>query len=121
MDLIVDFLSIHGNTSGGVIRTDLGSEMAMSTALQTTVFKETKYIIEPTGADSLSQNAGAEQWNQTLAITTRLLLYGSGLPACYWSAVLLHAAYIHNRRVHSITKMTPFEAWFGKRPDLHHL
>jgi hypothetical protein len=55
VDLIVDFISIHGNTSSGVIRTDLGGELARSTALRTTVFKETKYIIEPTGADSPSQ------------------------------------------------------------------
>jgi hypothetical protein len=47
-----------------------------------TVLKETKYIIEPTGADSPSQNAGVEQWNQTLAITTWSLPDGSGLPAC---------------------------------------
>jgi hypothetical protein len=120
VDLIVDFLSIHGNTSGGVIRTDLGGELAMSTAPQTTVFKETKYIIKPTGADSLLQNAGAEQLNQTLIITTQSLIYGSGLPACYWSADLLPAAYFHNCRVHS-TKITPFEVWFGKCPDLHHL
>jgi hypothetical protein len=89
VDLIMDFFSIHGNTSDGVIRTDLSSELVRSTALQTTVFKETKYIIEPKGADSPLQNAGVEQWNQTLAITTRSLLYGSGLPACYWSAALL--------------------------------
>jgi hypothetical protein len=82
-DLIVDFLSIHGNISGGVIRTDLGGKLARSTALQTTVFKETKYIIEPTGVDSPLQNSGAEQRNQTLAITTRSLLFGSGLPARY--------------------------------------
>jgi hypothetical protein len=92
-DLIVDFLSIHGNISGGVIRTDLGGKLARSTALQTTVLKETKYIIEPTGVDCPSQNAGAEQWNLTLAITNRSLLYGSGLPTCYWSTSLLHASF----------------------------
>ncbi len=89
VDVIEDFLSIHGNTSDGVICTDLGSELARSTTLQTTVLKETKYIIEPTGVDCPSQNTVAEQWNQTLAITTRSLLYGSGLPAHYWSAALL--------------------------------
>jgi hypothetical protein len=102
VDLIVGFLSIHGNASGIVIRTDLSGELARSTELQTTVFKETKYIIEPTCMDSPLQNAGAEQCNQTLAITTRSLLYGSGLLACYWSAALLHAAYIHNYKNDSI-------------------
>jgi hypothetical protein len=121
VDLIMVFLSIYGNTSSGVLRTDLGSKLARSTTLQTTVLKETKYIIEPTGADCPSQNTGAEQWNQTLAITTQSLLYGSGLPARYWYAALLHAAYTHNCHVHSITKITLFEAWFRERPDLCHL
>jgi len=38
------------------------------------------YVIEPTGADSPSQNGGAEIYNNTLAMKTRTLLYGAGLP-----------------------------------------
>ncbi len=79
------------------------------------------HIVKPTGADSPSQNGGAEKWNHTLAVTTRSLLYGSGLLAGYWSAALLHAAYLHNRRVHCVTKTTPVEEWFNQHPNLKHL
>jgi hypothetical protein len=52
---------------------------------------------------------------------TQALLYGAGLPARYWSAVLLHAAYLHNRQVHAIMKMIPFEGWFSRQPNLKQL
>jgi hypothetical protein len=73
------------------------------------------------GADGPSQSAGVECWNQTLAITTCLLLYGSGFPTCYWSGALVHAMYIHNRQLYSITKIMPYEAWFGHRQVLQHM
>ncbi len=79
------------------------------------------YVVEPTGADSPSQNGGAEIYNNTLAVKVRTLLYGSGLPAKFWSAALVHAMYLHNRLVHSAINLTPHEAWHGRKPDVTHL
>jgi hypothetical protein len=59
-----------------------------------------------------------ETYNDKFAVRIRTLLYGSGLPAKYWSATLLHSVYIHNRLVHSETKKTPFEGYYGIKPDL---
>jgi hypothetical protein len=77
--------------------------------------------MEPTGADSPSQNGAVEIYNDKLAIRARTLLYGSGLPAKYWSAALQHSVYLANRLVHTITKKTPFEAFYGIKPDIAHL
>ena len=77
--------------------------------------------MEPTGPDAASQNAGVEKYNDTLGTMPRSLLYSAGLPAEYWSAALVHAAYLLNWRVHSALKITPFESWFGKQPDLKRL
>ncbi len=101
-----------------MICTNQGRELACSTTFRTKVFEAVRYIVEPTGADSALQNSRAEKWNHTLAVTTRVLLYGAGLPAKYWSAALLHAAYVHNRRIHALAKITPFEGWFGRQPNL---
>ncbi len=76
--------------------------------------EEFTYTVEPTGADSASQNGGAEIYNNILAVMVRKLLYGSGLPAKFWSAALLHAVYLQNRLVHLITGITPFEGWYGR-------
>ena len=91
----------------GIIRTDQGGELARSKAFRETMLKDYGYVVECTGADSPSQNGGAEIYNNTLAVKVRTLLYGSGLPAKFWSAALLHAVYLHNRLVHSATHKTP--------------
>ena len=121
VDLVSHFLHMYGRHSGGVIRCDQGGELARSAAFRTTMMEKHLYAVEPTGADSPSQNGGAEKWNDSLAVTTRALLYGASLPAKYWSAALTHAAYIHNRRVHHGILCTPFEKWYGRKPDLRKL
>ena len=79
------------------------------------------YTLEPTGADSPSQNGAVEIYNDKFAVRTRNLLNSSGLPAKFWSAAILHRVYLHNRLVHGETKTTPFERYFRMKPDLSHL
>ena len=105
----------------GVIRTDQGGELARSAAYWALMLNTFSYVVEPTGADSPSQNGGAEIYNNKLAVKTRTLLYGAGLPAKFWSIALLHSVYLHNRLVHSATNKTPYEGWYGHKPDITHL
>ena len=121
VDLVSHFLQMYGRQSGGVIRCDQGGDLAKSELFRTVMMEKHAYVIEPTGADSPSQNIGAEKWNDTLAVTARALLYGSALPAKYWSAAITHAAYLHNRRVHHGLMCTPYERWYGRKPDLRNL
>ena len=121
VDTVIDFLKFYGNATGGVIRCDQGGELARSTAFRTKVQEQCKYVVEPTGADGASQNSGVERFNDTFAVMVRTLLYGSALPPTFWSACLLHAVYLYNRHVHSRTKRTPFEAFWGSKPNLRKL
>jgi hypothetical protein len=41
------------------------------------------YKVEPTSANSPSQNGQAEKWKDTFAVTTRALLYGAALEPKY--------------------------------------
>ena len=79
------------------------------------------YVVEPTGANSPSQNGGAEKYSNTLVVKTRTLLYGAGLPAKFWSIALLHSVYLYNHLIHSATNKTPYEGWYGRKPDITHL
>ncbi len=45
-------------------------------------------------------------------------MFGSGLPAKFWSSALIHLVYLHNQLVHTVMKKTSFEAYFGVKPDL---
>ena len=114
-------MSKFGNASGGLVRTDQGGELARSTQFINMLEKDFHYTVEPTGADSPSQNGAAEIYNDKQGVRVRRLLYSSGLPVKFWSAALLHTTYLHNRLVHSVTKMTPYKAWHGRKPDLSHL
>jgi len=121
IDILQEFLRQHGHEEGGCIRTDQGGELARSAAFQDTLLCDFHYTLEPTGADSPSQNGAVEIYNDKFAVRTRTLLYGSGLPAKFWSAALLHSVYLHNRLIHSETRITPLEGYFGVKPDLSHL
>jgi len=121
IDIVKEFLTQHGHKDGGCIRTDQGGKLARSTAFQDMLLRDYHYTLEPTGADSPSQNGAVEIYNDKFAVRTRTLLYSSGLPARFWSAALLHSAYLHDPLVHRETNATPFERYFGRKPDLSHL
>ncbi len=121
LDIVWAFLRLHGHADGGSIRTDQGGELAYSFAFGDLVLKEFGYTLEPTSADSPSQNGVVEIYNDKLGIWIRSLLYGSGLPAKYWSAALIHAVYLHSRLVHSVMLCTPFESYYDMKPDLQYL
>jgi hypothetical protein len=120
-NLLDAFFQHFGHKLGGSICTDQGGKLARSSALADLLLREHRYVLEPTGADSPSQNGVVEIYNGKLAVCTRTLLYCSVLPAKYWSSALLHLVYLHNRLVYTSTKRMPFEAYYGLRSDLGHL
>ena len=121
LDEINAFLKIYGRKDGGCIRTDQGGELAKCKEFPTLMWDNHRYCMEPTGSDSPSQNGGAETMNDDMAFMVRTLLYGSNLPAPFWSAALLHAAWVHDRWYNRAVGKTPFEAWYGVKPDLSNL
>ncbi len=121
LDIIGAFFALHGHPDGGCLRTDQGGELASSTAFGDLLLWDFPYTLEPTGADSPSQNGAVEIYNDKFGTWTRSLLYGSGLPAKYWSAALVHLVYLHNRLVHSATGFTPFEMYNNQQPNLEYL
>ncbi len=122
LDIIDCFLKKFGHDDGGSIRSDQGGKLAKSSTLADMVLRNHSYVLEPTRADSPSQNDGVvETYNDKLAVRTRTLLYGADLPAKYWSAALLHAVYLNNRLVHKVTKKTQFEGFYGHKPDIEYL
>jgi hypothetical protein len=123
LEIVRLFLRTFGRdrTLGRFIRCNQGGELARSHAFIDMALTEFGYKVKPTGANSPSQNGQAEKWNDFFAVTTRALLYGTALEPKYWLAALLHAAYLHNRCVHSHTGITPFKGWWGVKPNLKYL
>src|SRR5271168_4942774 len=66
------------------------------------------------------QHAGvAECHNRTIAERVQALLHASGLPKNLWAEAARHVVWLLNRTTtKAVEGMTPFEAAFGKKPDL---
>ena len=120
-DLLDAFFTRFGHKLGGSVCTDQGGELTHSSALGDQLLRKHRYVLKPTESDSPLQNGVVEIYNGKLTVRTCSLLYGSGLPAKYWSSALLHSVYLHNQLVHTNMKITPFEAYYGLQPDLSHL
>ncbi len=121
LDILNEFFTRFGHAHGGSVRTNQGGELACSFALSDLLLRNYHYVLEPTGADSPSKNGAVEIYNNKLAIRTRTLVYGSGLPAKYWSSALQHIVYLHNSLVHAVTKKIPFKGMYNAKPDISHL
>ena len=68
------------------------------------------------------QNGVSERMNRTLVETVRSMLHDSGLPHRFWAEALSTAAYLINRSpTTTLHDMTPFEAWYNKKPNVSHL
>ncbi|NBU34777.1 hypothetical protein EBS40_09225, partial [bacterium] len=69
---------------------------------------------------SPQQNGRVERWHRTMGEGVRTMLLASGLPASTWGETLRHLTWVKNRVVHSALNpgKTPYEMWFGRKPDL---
>ena len=69
------------------------------------------------------QNGVVERMNHTLVESARAMIAHAGLPNAYWAEAVATAAYLKNRSTTSALKedTTPYEKWYGRKPDLSHL
>ena len=69
------------------------------------------------------QNGVAERFNRYILEITRALLFNSGINKKYWKYAVVTANYLRNRTtfVKGSDNKTPFELWYGHKPDLAHL
>lgn len=70
---------------------------------------------------SPQQNGVAERMNRTLVESARSMIFNAGLSKAYWAEAVTTAAYVRNRVVTSSTGVTPYERWYGKKPDVSSL
>ena len=71
------------------------------------------------------QNGVAERFNRFIRDIARASLFDSGLVKAYWKYAVQTANYLRNRtttiKLEDRTKVTPYEAWAGRKPALANL
>jgi hypothetical protein len=102
------------------IRTDRGREFINDALI--TWCQSNGIHLQMTAPYSPSQNGVAERMNRTLVELARAMLIDSQLPEFLWEHAVAHAAYVRNRSfTKAVTGRTPYEGWFGTRPNVAHL
>ena len=117
------FVAIATNESGqriGTLKTDNGSEY---------LFKEFQTYLKSKGIKhqlsiphTPEQNGVAERMNTTIVESARAMMSHANLPSSFWAEAVATAVYVRNRSESSALRenMTPFERWYGRKPDVSH-
>ncbi|CAL8992316.1 unnamed protein product [Prunus brigantina] len=75
-----------------------------------------------TVAYSPQQNGVAERKNRTMVEMAKSMLHEKGIPYEFWAETVNTAVYLLNRcPTKSLKKVTPFEAYIGRKPGIAHL
>lgn len=67
------------------------------------------------------QNGGSERANSTIVEGARSLLYAKDLPLELWGEAISCAVYVLNRVTSKAAPNTPFQNWYGTKPDVSNL
>jgi hypothetical protein len=102
------------------LRTDNGREYVNQYFRKFLLEKGIKHELTPPYLPAL--NGLAERENRTLVEMARSALLLKDLPQNLWAEAINSAAHIMNRVPNrKNTKTTPYEQWFGEKPDISHL
>ena len=68
------------------------------------------------------QNGVAERFNRVLSEGITDMLAEAGMPPSFWEEALSSLVHVLNRcPTSAVPNTTPFEAFYGRKPDLSHL
>ena len=77
--------------------------------------------LETTVRYTPQQNGAAERLNRTLMDKVRPMLTAANLPKYLWADAVVTANYVRNRSPVSDRDKTPYELFYGTKPDVSHL
>ena len=111
------WVEMHMGAKIKVLNTDRGGEYQGAEFVEYLKSKGTQQKLNV--HDTLQQAGVAERRNRTIGEWIWALLHASGLPKFLWGEAARHVVWLLNRTTtKAVERMTPFEAAFGKKPDL---
>lgn len=102
-----------------VIRTDGGTEFCNERF--DGMCRKYNIFHELTCAHSPQMNGQIERENRTVEDMIRTVTHGSQLPMFLWSELIFTAVYTLNRVIKRNSLVTPYELWYGKKPNVAHM
>ncbi|KAL0413413.1 UNVERIFIED_CONTAM: Retrovirus-related Pol polyprotein from transposon TNT 1-94 [Sesamum radiatum] len=98
------------------LRTDRGGEY-----IDPSYFQSVGIIHETTVPYTPQQNGVSERKNRVLKEMVNSMLSYSGLSDGFWDEAMFTACYLLNRVPNKRNKVTPYELWYEKKPNLNYL
>ena len=103
-----------------IFRTDNGGEYTSREFEK--YLKERGIAHQTTAPYSSAQNGKAERLHRTLFNRARAIMSQTKLPPKLWGECIQTAAYLKDRTpTRTLKDMTPYEAYYGSKPDVSHL
>ena len=121
-DVVQDVITLMENQSGHKcksVRTDNGKEYV--NARLSAFFRDKGIVHQKSAAYTPEQNGAAERINRTLMERARAMLADADLPADLWGKAVLTANHIRCRSPAANKPRTPWELFYGVKPDVSHL
>jgi transposase InsO family protein len=121
-DAVMEVVEMLEKQSGHqllVVRTDNGTEYVNK--VLSDYFTRKGVVHQRTVRYTPEQNGAAERLNRTLMEKVRAMLEDSKLPKSLWAEAVTTANYLRNRSPVSTRLQTPWELFFGSRPDVSNL
>jgi hypothetical protein len=108
------------NSFVNVLRTDNGGEYTGGDFQKWIKSKGIRH--ETSIPKTPQQNGVSERQNRTIIESARSMITASNQSSELWAEASNCAVYLRNRVIgKSLPEMTPYEAWFGRKPNLSHL
>ena len=120
--LRIAFNEIEDETGNRVrrLRSDVGTEYKNQHMMQ--LLEEKGITHEMSAPDTHEQNGLAERENRTLKSLALSMLEAKRLPKQLWMESVMTATHVLNRVLNrGMKNVTPYELWFGRKPDVSHL
>ena len=118
----VEFKTLVENQTGKkikILRSDNGTEYFNKNF---TVFCKDNGILQQSSTiHTPQQNGVAKRCNRTILDKARCILLESKLDIRYWGEAVLFAIYLKNRSPTKAILSTPYEYWYGRKPNISHL
>jgi hypothetical protein len=122
IDWVKDTMMRWQRSKGGQIirfRSDQGAEY-QSREFQG-FLRQQGIVQEQSAVYTPQQNGVAEQFNRSVLERMRSMLADSELSQRFWAEAAHTAAYLRNRTTQRQQQRTPFELFWGKKPNIQHL
>ena len=116
---VIQKLETQSGQNLQTVRTDRGSEY-LNTELDN-YYKRKGVVHQTTAPYTPEQNGAAERFNRTLMERVRAMLLDAKLEKELWAEAAVTANYIKNRSPSSSSTQTPWELFYGKKPDVSNM